>query len=138
MSTFRAGNVTVTLTGTLDAFVRRAAGQAVAVVRERMETVAETVQSQAQSDWYTEVHRRTGRSGVWRVVSRTSGPRATVGLVSADTRTDKATGQPVALVVARDGKPLVEEIIRIPFRAQVRVVTPELGRAVAERLRRGA
>lgn len=196
---YTSGGVTVTLSGELEEFVRRAVDQAAGATVRVMEAAAEEVATDARSWWYatgTGVTRRTGRSGDVEVVTTVSDEEVRVTVASTDTTTvrdargrsapraaviarpgvfstlaveiarteykrQKARGKPQSDLVfharrskpsvgvesgkyyrldhnpdASDGRYLVPELIQKPMRVKVKVITPELGRAIAARMGR--
>jgi hypothetical protein len=196
---YTSGGVTVTLSGELEEFVRRAVDQAAGATVRVMEAAAEEVAADARSWWYakgTGVTRRTGRSGDVEVVTTVSDEEIRVTVASTDTTTvrdargrsapraavifrpgvfstraveiseteykrQKARGKPHSELVfhakrsrpasgveagkyyreesnpdASDGRYLVPELIQKPMRVKVKVITPELGRAIAARMGR--
>ncbi len=66
---FRQGDVTVTLTGDLEAFARRAVDAAAGETVRLMEGAANGVRSSAAGEWYRRVERETGKSGDIDVVT---------------------------------------------------------------------
>lgn len=99
---FNDGDVTVTLDGGLEDFVRRvldaAAGETVRV----METAAEEVASDASSKWYGPqgVTRRTGRSGNIDTVTTVSDTAVRVSVGSTDLEKAKYVHRPGRLSTA--------------------------------------
>lgn len=203
---YKDGDVTVTLTGDLEMFVRKALDAAGGETSRVLEAAAEQVAQGARAAWYapgTGVQRDTGRSGQIDTITTVSNTEVRVSVGSTDTETVrlvrrtktkgarivtapraavihrpgpfattveeithdeyrklKAAGgaraktafrprvtrgkiiagkyyRKVASPRASDGKYLVTELIRKPVRAKVREITPELGRAIAARIKRG-
>lgn len=107
MSTTRvkSGDVTVTLTGDLEAWVQRATvaagGEILRAVREEAEGVART----ASSRWYDLVNRKTGMSGQIRVVETVDWQAATitVSVGSTDRRIAGKKNAPVPALVHTGG-----------------------------------
>jgi len=85
---FRDGDVTVTLDGGLEAFVRKALDAAAGETVRLMEAAAEEVASKARATWYgtsnLSVQRRTGKSGDIRVFTTVSDTEVRVSVGSTD------------------------------------------------------
>lgn len=81
---FTDGSVTVTLDGGLEDFVRRALDAAAGETVRIMEAAAGEVAASAESKWYTEVKRRTGRTGDVQVVTTVSADQVRVSVGSTD------------------------------------------------------
>ncbi len=178
---WRDGGVTVTLSGDIEHFVRRAVDVAAGTVMKEMQAVAEQVAKDAEATWYDDVKRRTGMSGKWDVVTTVSRTEVQIGVASLDTRSDrrgriaawfvhrpgplsvvkraatradfkagralasppgqrlKGRGVVVELnPAASDGKYLLGELVRKPFRVKVKVVSDELGQRIVAAIRRGS
>lgn len=86
MSTrFTEGDVTVTLSGDLEALVLDAANRASAGALPVMQGAAEQIASEARLKWYALVDRETGRGGDVRVVTFVSADMVRVSVGSTDT-----------------------------------------------------
>ena len=98
---YREGDVTVTLDGQLEAWVRSALTKSAGAVVKEMEAEAQKVADQAKADWYGArgVTRRTGQSGDIRVVTTVTPTEVRVGIGSTDVR--QARGRFVAVYVRR-------------------------------------
>lgn len=102
---YKDGDVTVTLSGDIEAWVRRATtaagGEVLRVLREDAEQVARL----ASGQWYDLVQRRTGLSGQIRVAEMVdaTAETVTVSVGSVDTRIAGKTRVPVPRVVATPG-----------------------------------
>lgn len=85
------GNVTVTLSGELEAFVRRALDAAAGETVRLMEEAAQEVANRAAAEWYapgTGVHRETGASGKMGVVTTVTPDEVRVSVGCTDRRTE--------------------------------------------------
>jgi hypothetical protein len=105
---YKDGDVTVTLSGDLEAWVKRALTASNGAVVREMQAEAEAVASQARADWYgpNGVNKQTGLSGDIVVVTTVTPDSVTVGLGSSDVRMGKSKrGKMVniALFVHRPG-----------------------------------
>lgn len=82
---FKSGDVTLTLSGDLEAIVRNAVRQVSGGLLDAMEAAAAEVADEARSDWYSAeegVTRRSGRSGVLDVVTTVTEAEVRVSLGS--------------------------------------------------------
>jgi hypothetical protein len=176
---YRQGGTTVTLTGDLEAFARRAVDAAGGESVRILEGGANTVRTSAASEWYRRVERETGKSGTLDVITTidVSRGQVRVSLGSTDDRVAGKTGKPVPVFVrapAADSlvlkvvdhktywetpenlrgkypkikvrnplavaspKFLLQELVKAPFKREIKRLTPELGRAIAARINGGA
>jgi hypothetical protein len=178
---YNDGNVTVTLDGALEAFVRKALDAAAGETVRIMEAAASEVADKARADWYNPavgVTKGTGKSGDIQVVTTVSPDEVRVSVGSTDTtliagkpravlihrrgrlsldpklvsrdewwkwkKAGKPVGKPgstgddwtilVPSNLASDGKYLVAELVRKPMRAQIKVITPELAKALSTKI----
>jgi len=83
---FRDGDVTVTLDGGLEEFVRKALDAAAGEAVKLMEAAAEEVAAKARADWYGTygVEKRSGKSGDIRVFTTVSDTEVRVSVGSTD------------------------------------------------------
>lgn len=91
------GNVTVALTGELEAFVRRALETAQGETVRIMEAAAEDIAAKARAEWYdpdANVTRRTGKSGQIEVVTTVSDTEVRVSVGSTDLSKAKFVRRP--------------------------------------------
>jgi hypothetical protein len=119
-----SGDVTVTLTGDIEAWVRRATvaagGEVLRVVREEAEQIA----ASASAAWYTLVNQQTGLSGQIEVAELIDYDLAeiTVSVGSTDTRTAGKRNAPVPRLV-RTGGP--DSQIRVKVTREEYFATPD-------------
>lgn len=99
---YRDGDVTITLQGDLEGFVRRAVSAALGGALETMEREADAVAERARARWYQEVEKRTGLSGQVARITIISADQVRVSVGSTDTRPAKG-GKSAALFVRRPG-----------------------------------
>lgn len=101
---YRDGSVTVTLDGGLRDFVRQAVEASLKIPLQVMEAEAQQVADAAAARWYTEVTRRTGKSGDIQVVTTVTTEEVRVSIGSTDDRRSK--GAKVAAWFVRAPGPL--------------------------------
>ena len=205
---YKDGSVTVTLSGELEAFVRRAADAAAGATIKLMESEGQAGAQEAAQRWYSPegVTKQTGRSGRIQSITTISPTEVRVSVGSTDTvlavdrrgkiaktvakpravmvhrpgnlatvaieiteaeyRKAKETGGiPASLVfhartsrtqnagpnvvegkfyrkthspLASDGAYLIQEFVRKPMKTRIKRLTPEIGRAISDRMKRGA
>ena len=101
---YKMGDVTITLSGDLEAWVKRTLAETSGAVVREMQAEAGEVASKARADWYgpNGVTRRTGQSGDIQVVTTVTPTEVRVGLGSTDSRT--ANNRFVAMYVHRPGR----------------------------------
>lgn len=107
---YRDGDVSVTLSGDLEGWVRRAVEQAAGGVLDVLEREAGEVASRAKADWYNQVEKETGLSGQIgvRTVIDVGRGEVRVSVGSTDDRTAK-NGKPLVVYVHR---PRPDSLIR--------------------------
>lgn len=165
---YTTGGVTVTLSGELAEWARAAVDEGERELVQQLVTIGDEEASKARGLWYQQVDRRTGKSGDIQSVLVLSDTEARVSVGSTDTRvagrkpvplwvhrpgpfsvkhrsateaeTTKGKGKRVTYPnpKASDGKFLVVELIRKPVRARFQVEIQNLGRALANAMRRAA
>jgi hypothetical protein len=59
----KSGNVTAQLSGTLEAHLQRVVDTVYAEMRDQLSAIGETIVTSSESEWYTQVDRRTGETG---------------------------------------------------------------------------
>ena len=185
---YKSGDVTVTLDGGLEAFVRKALEAAGGETLRIMEAAGTELATKARSDWYggDGVTKRTGSSGDIVDVTTVSDREVRVSIGSTDLKKAKYVHRPGRLSTrdveitdseywaakraggteaqtvfrarkagkagsgievgryyrsesnpkASDGKFLLAEFIRKPAAAKIKAITPELGRAIAARVKK--
>lgn len=99
---YRDGDVTITLSGDLEGFVRRAADAALGGALAVIEAEADEVAATAREQWYRQVTLRTGKSGQIARITVISDDYVRVSVGSTDTRPAKG-GKSAALFVRRPG-----------------------------------
>lgn len=114
---YKMGDVTITLSGDLEAWVKRTLTEANGAVVREMQAEAEAAAEKARAEWYgpNGVNRQTGQTGDIVVTTTVTPTEVRVGLGSSDTRMGKSKrGKEVniALFVHRPGPlSLVERLV---------------------------
>lgn len=157
---FTDGNVTIALDDGLERLVRDLLSAAETETVRILEAAAEEVAAEARGKWYTMVDKETGRSGDIQVVTTFDTGRGEVRVSVGSTDTRKAGSKPLPVYVhkpgwlsvkpragtkgrppnpkANDGAFLLVELVRKPTLRKVKLITPELGRAIAARVNGGS
>jgi len=97
---YRAGAGSVTIGPELEQALDRIAGGAFRAAREGLAAKLDPIAQRAESEWYTQVKRRTGKSGQWASVVEVSDTQVRGYVESLDTRKDKK-GRPAWVFVRR-------------------------------------
>lgn len=101
--TIREGEVTLKMSADFRAIIERIAGGAQAETVEQMYAMVSLVAADASADWYRQVDRESGKSGVVLASWEEKGDQLVFKIGNSDTRLDKRTGKPVLYYIHRPG-----------------------------------
>lgn len=93
----KSGAVTVTLSGELQARINHVINTAYAGVRDQLDGIGETLVTDAEAAWYTQVQRRTGATGDIEHEMRLSGTELQVAVKAEQTDKTYLVRRPGAL-----------------------------------------
>lgn len=178
-----SGKASLVVTGDLEALARDIVDRTAKAFVDAVAPIADEVAATASSRWYSEVGRKTGKSGQWTTAITLRPDSVSVGVQSLDDRKVGTKGALVAFVVhragvlslrpkyvtqgewwrakkaglpigrtgtpgssnwlvyehnpnAKDGKVLMPELVRKPFRRQVKGIGSRLGPILTDMVRR--
>lgn len=101
--TIRDGEVTLKMKADFRAIIERIGGGAQAATVEQVYAMFSLIASDASSEWYRQVDRESGKSGVVSAAWEEKGDKLNFSVGNNDNRRDKKTGKPILYYIHRPG-----------------------------------